>query len=73
MSLRDFIPPFATKAARRILGRSGSKQYANYAEAQADCTRRGYEDHHAGQGRRGCGDQVEATNRRRVKDCLRLA
>ena len=44
MKLRDFVPPVAMSAVRRLRFASGRKQYANYAQALNNCTERGYEN-----------------------------
>lgn len=44
MKLRDFVPPIATSALRRLRSGSGVKQYADYAQALNDCTEHGYEN-----------------------------
>lgn len=44
MKLRDFIPPIAIAAVRRLRSGSGTRQYADYAQALNDCTERGYEN-----------------------------
>jgi putative methyltransferase (TIGR04325 family) len=45
MNARDFVPPIAVAAARKLLGRKGKRQqYPSYAAALAECSDNAYEN-----------------------------
>src|SRR4030095_383664 len=46
MAVRDFVPPIAVAAARKLLGRKGNhrQQYPSYAAALAECSDNAYEN-----------------------------
>lgn len=46
MTVRDFVPPIAVAAARKLLGRQGNhrQQYPSYAAALAECSDNAYEN-----------------------------
>ena len=44
MNLRDFVPPIAISAVRRLRSGSARGRYSSYAQALNDCTESGYEN-----------------------------